>query len=807
MSLLRFVLLLTLTLHVTLPVGAAGEETDPTAELLRYEAGQPRTALLAFEAELRSATRAELPGLEARLLQILESSAATRDAKDWACRQLRRAGSERSAVPLAVLLADPQLETVARWALQSIPGATADQVLRDALPTLSAASRAGVLQTIGARRDRAAVAAIAPWASDTDAAVAEAALYALGHIGGSEALEIVRRAEVPAALQRYRFHALLVCAEQVEAEGQVAAATQIYRDVFAEAPDSVLQTAALHNALRAEGARAADLAEAALKDSNRRLRLAAAKLVCESGDAELLTAVLRTLSSLPADAVAAFLNLVDDPSARPAALAAVEGDDEAVRVAAWGALGRIGDASCVALLLDMASGSQAVEQAAARHSLQRMRGVDVDAAVVRATEDGAPPRRAEAIRTLAARGAVSAVPVLLKTARDANDAVRNESLRALGALADRQSLPALVQLLTDAPSPEQIGVAEQALLAACQRIAEPELVAAAVSAGLPGPNVQVRCALLRVLARIPAAVSLAALRDARHDADTAVQDAAIRGLAEWPDARAIGDLPEIARTATNRPHQVLALRGLVRMAALQGDQAPAETAALLGEALSLAPRPDERKLALAALADVPHVAALDLAVGCLGDELLQVEAAMAVVRIAKRIQSRDPQRAKAAVQKILEVCTTPAARQLAESAWFVLDALVNVAPQGKAASPDGWGKDGASSGDQAAIDGDPASYWDKEDGKDLYRLVVTLPQPERIVAISVMGYEQHRFAPKDFELLGDGKLVKAIENAQYEDNLLVVKLDEVTCTKVELKITGYYGGSPAIRELGLYRPQ
>jgi hypothetical protein len=180
---------------------------------------------------------------------------------------------------------------------------------------------------------------------------------------------------------------------------------------------------------------------------------------------------------------------------------------------------------------------------------------------------------------------------------------------------------------------------------------------------------------------------------------------------------------------------------------------------------------------------------------------------MAVVRIAKRIQSRDPQRAKAAVQKILEVCTTPAARQLAESAWFVLDALVNVAPQGKAASPDGWGKDGASSGDQAAIDGDPASYWDKEDGKDLYRLVVTLPQPERIVAISVMGYEQHRFAPKDFELLGDGKLVKAIENAQYEDNLLVVKLDEVTCTKVELKITGYYGGSPAIRELGLYRPQ
>jgi hypothetical protein len=227
----------------------------------------------------------------------------------------------------------------------------------------------------------------------------------------------------------------------------------------------------------------------------------------------------------------------------------------------------------------------------------------------------------------------------------------------------------------------------------------------------------------------------------------------------------------------------------------------------LGEALTLAPRSEEKKLALAALGDVPHIAALELAAAGLDDKELEVEAAMAVVKIAKRIQSSDPERAKAAVQKILEVCTAAAARQLAESAWFIIGSLVNIAPQGKASSPDGWEKDGASSGEQAAIDGDPATYWDKEDGKALYRLVVTLPQLERIAALSIVGYEHHRFAPKDFEILGDGKTVKKIEGAQYEDNLLIVKLDEVTCTTVELKITGYYGGSPAIRELGLYRPQ
>ena len=412
----------------------------------------------------------------------------------------------------------------------------------------------------------------------------------------------------------------------------------------------------------------------------------------------------------------------------------------------------------------------------------------------------------EAIRTLAARSTVSAVPLLLKAAEDANEAIRIESLAAFGMLADCEALPDLVKVLAAAPSAGQREAAERAVIATCQRIQDQDAAASSVLAGLPGPNPDVRCALLRVLARVPSDRSLEALRAACQDADAAVQDAAIRGLSEWPDARAIADLPPIARTAASLPHKVLALRGLVRMAALPGGREPAETARLLGEVLTLAPRSDERKMALAALGDVPHVAALELASGCLTDKDLEVEAAMAVVKIAKKIQSSHPDQAKTAVQKILDVCTKPAAPG-GRKAWFVTGSLVNVASQGKASSPDDLEKDGAASGDQAAIDGNPATYWDEENDKSLYRLAVTLPQPERLAAISIVGHEHHQYAPKDFEVLCDGKSVKKVENAQYEDNLLVIKLDEVTCTTVELKITGYYGQSPAIRELGLYRPQ
>jgi HEAT repeat protein len=785
----------------------AQQAADPYAEVLGYKIGQPRTAVMAIEAELRAATAAELPAIEDKLLKILQAAEATSDAKDWACRQLRQAGSEKSAAALAGLLGDPQLDTVARWALQGIPGAKVDEVLREALGKLPGEFKAGVLQTIGSRRDRASVAAITPWASDPNAAVAEAALYALGQIGGTEALAAVRQANVPPPVTRYRLHAMLLCAEQLAAADQTAEAAKVYRDAFAQTSDVVIRIGALRGVLLAEKVQAADLAAAALKDDHPKLRLAAAKLVCETGCPKLLGAVLNGLSALPADSAATLLDLVNDPVALPAVLAAASSSDETLRTAAFGALGRIGNAASVPLLLGIAAGSSGPEQAAARQSLQRVRGGEIDAALAATAERGESPLRVEAIRTLAARSAMSAVPLLLKTAEDDDEAVRIESLAALGVLADSQTLPGLVKLLAAAPTAGQRAAAEKAVLAACQRSQDMAAAADTLLAVLPGPNADAHCALLRVMARVPSDRSLEALRAARGNADRAVQDAAIRGLTDWPDARAIADMPDIARTAESLPHRVLALRGLVRMAGLSGGREPVETAKLLGEALALASRSEEKKMALAALGDVPHLAALELAGGCLTDKELEVEAATAVVKIAKRIQRNHPEQSKAAVQKILDVCTEPAARQLADSAWFVVGSLVNVAPQGTASSPDDLEKDGASGGDQAAIDGDPATYWDEENSQGLYRLVVALPQPERIAAISITGYEHHQFAPKDFEILCDGKAVKKIEDAQYEDNLLIVKLDEVTCSTVELKITGYYGQSPAIRELGLYRPQ
>ena len=67
-----------------------------------------------------------------------------------------------------------------------------------------------------------------------------------------------------------------------------------------------------------------------------------------------------------------------------------------------------------------------------------------------------------------------------------------------------------------------------------------------------------------------------------------------------------------------------------------------------------------------------------------------------------------------------------------------------------------------------------------------------------------MGFQQHSYAPKDFEVLCDAKVVKKITDAQYSNNWLTVEFAPVGCDTVELRITGYYGQSPAIRELEIF---
>jgi mono/diheme cytochrome c family protein len=128
----------------------------------------------------------------------------------------------------------------------------------------------------------------------------------------------------------------------------------------------------------------------------------------------------------------------------------------------------------------------------------------------------------------------------------------------------------------------------------------------------------------------------------------------------------------------------------------------------------------------------------------------------------------------------------------------------NLAKFATASSPDDIDKDGGSTGDAGALDGTTDTFWDEEDHKARYVFQADFAEPRQVSAISLVGYEHHKFAPKTFDIVVDGQVAARIAEAVYENNFYVTEFPAVTGKTLQLVITGYYGNSPGIRELGIF---
>jgi HEAT repeat protein len=375
------------------------------------------------------------------------------------------------------------------------------------------------------------------------------------------------------------------------------------------------------------------------------------------------------LPNMSSEAQAGFLEALGargDAAARPAVVDMLgSSQDPRVRASCLKALGVLGGVADMPLLADRCAGGTEAERAAARHSLAQLRGEDVNAAIAAALAAAPPAVRIELLDALAARKAKESLPAALRYADDADATVRVAALGAMRALADQNQAPAVVQCLKAARTEDERREAEVTLLTVCGRGGE--ACVDALLAGLAGAGSPARVALLRALGRCGGAKALNETLARAKDPDAAVRDEAVRVLCEWNHREAAPPLLDMARSGGDLRTRVLALRGCVRLAL--GD--PPDVA-MLAEALKLAPRPEEKRLVLGALGNVPSPKTLELAAGCLEDPIVAVEAGAAVVSVAETLSGGDKEQARAGLERVLQRVQDPAVRERAKRAMETL---------------------------------------------------------------------------------------------------------------------------------------
>ena len=553
---------------------------------------------------------------ERQLIAVLQSDAPTPD-KAITCKRLAIYGTGKAVPALAPLLADPELASWARIALEAIPDEAADEALRDALVKLEGRLLVGVVNSIAVRGDAKAVDLLAQRLNGSDVEAAAAAAVALGHIATVSATATLQQslADAPAEIRSAIAEGCVRCAEKLLAQGKTHDAASLYDKVRESDVPKPRVIEATRGAILARKSAGIPLLVEQLQSADKALFAIGLSTARELDVPQVTGALVAELGqATPARQARLLLLLADrgDREALPAVLQAAHSGPTHVRIAAISVLQSLGDAACVPALLKLAMQADAECASAAKAALEGLPGDDVDAALSTSLANAEGNQRRLVIELVGLRR-IDARPALLEAADDADAPIRSAALVALGSVVDLDGLSILISRVVAPKKPEDTEAATQALHAACVRLPDGEACAAKLVAAMAAAPVSAKCTVLEVLGAMGGTTALKAIGDAGKTANPQLQDTASRLLGQWMTVDAAPVLLELATMTADDKYKIRALRGYIRIAR-QFDVPAQQRAEMCRRALQAAERDTEKKLVLEVLQRYPSIDMLKLAV-------------------------------------------------------------------------------------------------------------------------------------------------------------------------------------------------
>ncbi len=590
----------------------------------------------------RAAGPSTSPDQEKALIATLRSDASGGE-KALACKNLAIYGSSDAVPELAKLLPNEQLSSWARIALEAIPGDAADEALRSASDSLQGKLLVGTINSIGVRRDAAAVDSLTARLGDTDTDVASAAAVALGRIGNDAATNALRGAlsSAPANVRNAVAEGCVLCAERLQAEGKSDLAAEIYDEVRGADVPMQRIVEATRGAILARDQDGIPLLLTTLRSPEKKLFQLALSTAREFPGEEIDKALASEVTGASPDRAALIIQaMADRPNSVELAAvlnAAVAGDTQ-VRLSAIDALRRVGDDSCLSPLLQIAGESDEELAMAAKQTLAELPGEHVDAQIVSLLPTSSGDTYPLLLQLIGQRR-IDAVTDVLKAVDHSDQAVRGAALVTLGEIIPLNRLPVLVSQVVSPKHPEDALVATQALRAASVRMPDRAACAAELTNALNQASGDTKSTLLEILSDVGGTGALETIATAAKSTDPQLQDTGSRLLGKWNSVDAAPVLLDLAATAPAEKYQVRALRGYIGLARkfAMPEQQRAEMCA---KAMEAASRIDEQKLVLDVLQLHPSVEGLKLALDAKRVPALKTDADAATRAIAQKLRKQ-----------------------------------------------------------------------------------------------------------------------------------------------------------------------
>jgi HEAT repeat protein len=566
------------------------------------------------------------------------------EVKMFLLARIQQAGGPESIEALSRLLSDRMLAEPAVRALLAIRGPGTDKALLKALLKSGPEDTPLLLTALGDLRSREAVGRLAPFASDLNSDIREAALSALANIGDPRTEFLLSRIDV-ASSPRERAGAAsryLLFAQRLAENGQKDDALRISRSLVEKCTgpeESQVRCAALTLTARIGGKEAlSDLIEA-MDSSDPVFRARALDLSLEIPGEE---AMARWIAKAPEVTAAARVQIIGmlgrkkDLSALGFIKDGLKSDDREVRVASIEAATRLQGGDIAAELGPLWQKAEEEEAEALKKAFLCLPAERAAPELAKAFDFASSLGKAAILEILGEREAREYSEVAMAAARDEDENIRKKALAALEAVVREKDLPQVIRLLQTSTEPASVLPLQKALAACARQVADPEKRTDLIIRAMREARGQKRIDLLRPLGWIGGDGALRAVIAETRSADPHVRSVAVYVLANWPDFAAAAELLEIARAeekAASRRFASIALQGYARLVA-EADRPAQQKLAFIRDALAVAREPAETNSILEALGRIRSGESLSLIDPYLADPAFQSKAASAAVDCA-----------------------------------------------------------------------------------------------------------------------------------------------------------------------------
>ena len=384
-----------------------------------------------------------------------------------------------------------------------------------------------------------------------------------------------------------------------------------------------------------------------LKHPDREFQAAALEKVRTAAKAHTLAFVAELPKLEPATQAALVTALGDrgDDAARPAVLELLlTTKSDEVRNAATAALGELGNASDVPLLIKSLAGSGSEQQA--RTALTRLRGEPVLKALVAEAKSAAPATRATLIEILTARRVYGEMALFAAASIDENAQVRSAAMNAFGHLGRAPQVAEMIPGVLKASKGGERDNAERQSAEVCKRIENEEKRADTMIAAFNSTNPAQRDELLSLIGRVGGKKLIDFVGDIATGSDIARRAIGVDALSKWPDASVADKLLEIAEKSTTDEERSRAFQGYVKVAAARDQRPDKERVNRMKQAMKAARTPEEKSLVIHRCRTAYDVDSMRLVLPFVDEAPFAQVACETIVEIAHHRDVRDPHKAE-----------------------------------------------------------------------------------------------------------------------------------------------------------------